>query len=251
MKNIKGIIMAGGTGSRLFPVTKVISKQLIPLYDKPMIYYPLSVLKKNGIKEVLIISDRYNIKFIKKLLGKGKNLKMNLSYKSQIKPNGIPEGIKIGKKFLKKSNVLLMLGDNIIYNKKNINFTKIAMKNLEKGFSTIFGYRVKDPERYGVVTIDKKYNIKSIIEKPKKTNSNIAVIGLYFFTNDVLEKVKNIRPSIRGELEIVDLIKQYLISKKLKLNMLNRKFKWFDTGTFDSILEASRYISYSQKRKIL
>ncbi len=246
MKKTKGIILAGGTGSRLFPITKVISKQLIPIYDKPMIYYPIDILKKCEISETLIISDKHNIKLIKKLLGNGKQFKMNFTYKVQNKPNGIPEAFSLGKKFIKKDNMILILGDNILLNTSN-NFANSALKNLKKGFSTIFGYRVKDPERYGVASINNKNQIKTIIEKPKKPLSNIAIIGLYFFTNDVIEKVKNLNPSKRGELEIVDLIKKYLIVKKLKLKILEKKNKWFDTGTFNSILDASKFVASKKK----
>ena len=246
MKKTKGIILAGGIGSRLFPVTKVISKQLIPIYDKPMVYYPIDILKKCKISETLIISDKYNIKLIRKLLGNGKKFKMNFTYKVQNKPNGIPEAFSLGKKFIKKDNIILILGDNILLNTSN-NFANSALKNLKKGFSTIFGYRVKDPERYGVASINNKNQIKTIVEKPKKPLSNIAIIGLYFFTNDVLEKVKNLTPSKRGELEIVDLIKKYLIVKKLKLKILEKKNKWFDTGTFKSILDASKFVASKKK----
>ncbi len=242
MKKTKGIILAGGIGSRLFPVTKVISKQLIPIYDKPMVYYPIDILKKCKISETLIISDKYNIKLIRKLLGNGKKFKMNFTYKVQNKPNGIPEAFILGKKFIKKDNTILILGDNILLNTSN-NFANSALKNLKKGFSTIFGYRVKDPERYGVASINNKNQIKTIVEKPKKPLSNIAIIGLYFFTNDVIEKVKNLTPSKRGELEIVDLIKKYLFVKKLKLKILEKKNKWFDTGTFKSILDASKFVA--------
>lgn len=246
MKKTKGIILAGGTGSRLFPVTKVISKQLIPVYDKPMVFYPIDILRKCKISETLIISDKYNIKLIKKLLGNGKQFKMNFAYKVQNKPNGIPEAFSLGKKFIKNDNTILILGDNILLNTGK-NFANSALKNLKKGVSTIFGYRVKNPERYGVVSINNKNQIKTIIEKPKKPLSNIAVIGLYFFTNDVIQKVKNLTPSKRGELEIVDLMKKYLVVKKLKLKILEKKNKWFDTGTFNSILAASKFIASKKK----
>ena len=249
MKKIKGIILAGGTGSRLYPVTKVISKHLIPLYDKPMIYYPLSILKKSKIKDILIISDKINIKLFKKLLGNGKKFKLNFFYKVQNKPNGIPEAFKIGKSFVGKNNVALILGDNIVCSENDKSFTNSAIQNLKKGISTIFGYKVLNPKNYGVVSLDKYNKIKSIVEKPKITNSKIAVIGLYFFTNDVIDKVKNIFPSDRGELEIVDLIKIFLKLKKLKLKVLDKKLKWFDAGTFENILEASKLIALKKNKK--
>ena len=247
MSNVKGIILAGGRGTRLYPVTKIISKQLLPVYDKPMIYYSLDILKKSKIKKILIISDKKNINSYRKLLGNGENFNMNFSYKVQFKPTGIPEAFKLGRKFIGKSNVLLVLGDNIFYTKKKINILKNSIKNLKKGFSTIFGYRVKDPKRYGIVQVGKNQLIKKIEEKPKNPKSNLAVIGLYAFTNDVLKIVKKILPSRRGETEIVDIINEYLKYKKLKIDNLDNKIKWFDTGTFKSLLEASIFIANSKK----
>ena len=241
MKSIKGIILAGGNGSRLYPLTLGTSKQLLPVYDKPMIYYPLSVFMQSGIKDILIISRKEDLKKFKKLLGYGKSLGLNISYEIQYNPNGIAESFIIGENFIGKNNVSLILGDNIFHGKHFISNVINAKNNLNKGFSSIFGVSVHNPENFGVIEFDPKKNIKKIIEKPKKTKSNIIVSGLYFYTNDVIEYAKSLKPSKRGEKEITDINNRYLKSKKLKLNLLHSSTSWIDTGTYSSLIEASKY----------
>ena len=221
MKSIKGIILAGGNGSRLYPLTLGTSKQLLPVYDKPMIYYPLSVLMKAEIKDILIISSKQDLPKFKKLLGDGSILGLNISYKIQLEPNGIAESFIIGQDFIGYDNVCLILGDNIFHGEGFISNIKKAKKNLNKGYSSIFGVSVQNPESFGVIEFDNKNNLVSISEKPENAKSNIIVSGLYFYTNDVVKYAKELKPSKRGEKEITDINNFYLSSKKLKLIMLN------------------------------
>ena len=246
-KNRKGIILAGGIGSRLYPLTQVISKQLLPVFDKPMIYYPLSTLMLAGIKEILIISTPQDLPKYKKLLKSGKQWGLKLSYIEQKKPNGIAEALILGKDFIKESPSCLILGDNIYHGNDLSNILKDAVN--DKNNSTIFVYQVKDPERFGILSIDEKGNPKKITEKPKSPKSNLAITGLYFFPKGVSSRAKDLKPSKRGELEISELNQTYLNDKRLKVKILNRGFTWLDTGTFDSLLEASNFISLLQNRQ--
>ena len=246
---MKGIILAGGSGTRLFPITKGVSKQLLPVYDKPMIYYPLSVLMLAEIKEILIISTAEDLPNFKKLFGSGKNLGIELSYKEQPSPDGLAQAFILGKDFIGNDDVCLVLGDNIFYGSGFSGMLKNAKKNISKGKSTVFGYYVKDPERSGVAEFDNKGNVISIEEKPKNPKSNYAVVGLYFYTNEVIQIAKNVKPSERGELEITSINQVYLKQKKLKLELLGRGFAWLDTGTHDSLLEAGNFIESIESRK--
>ena len=248
MKNSrKGIILAGGIGSRLHPLTQIISKHLLPVFDKPMIYYPLSTLMLAGIREILIISTPQDLPKYKKLLKSGKQWGLKLSYIEQKKPNGIAEALILGKDFLNDSPSCLILGDNIYYGNDLSNILKDAVS--DKKNSTIFVYQVKDPERFGILSIDEKGNPKKITEKPKSPKSNLAITGLYFFPKGVSSRAKDLKPSKRGELEISELNQTYLNDKRLKVKILNRGFTWLDTGTFDSLLEASNFISLLQNRQ--
>ena len=248
MKNSrKGIILAGGIGSRLHPLTQIISKHLLPVFDKPMIYYPLSTLMLAGIREILIISTPEDLPKYKKLLKSGKQWGLKLSYIEQKKPNGIAEALILGKDFLKDSPSCLILGDNIYHGNDFSNILKDAVN--DKNNSTIFVYQVKDPERFGILSIDEKGNPKKITEKPKSPKSNLAITGLYFFPKGVSSRAKELKPSKRGELEISELNQTYLNDKRLKVKILNRGFTWLDTGTFDSLLEASNFISLLQNRQ--
>ena len=246
-KTRKGIILAGGIGSRLHPLTQVISKQLLPVFDKPMIYYPLSTLMLAGIKEIAIISTPLDLPKFKKLLGSGKQWGLKLTYLEQKKPNGIAEAFILAEKFIKDSPCCLILGDNIYHGNNFSKILKEADKDDEN--STIFTYQVKDPERFGILNLDKKGRPAKIIEKPKSPKSNLAITGLYFFPKGVSSKAKKLKPSKRGELEISDLNQSYIKDKKLKVKILNRGFTWLDTGTFDSLLEASNFISLVQNRQ--
>ena len=247
---MKGIILAGGSGSRLFPITKGVSKQLLPVYDKPMIYYPLSVLMLAGIKEVLIITTALDQIYFKRLLGDGKHLGMRFTYVTQPKPDGIAQAFIIGEKFIGDDDVCLILGDNIFFGNNFSPILKSGVENvIKKNVATIFGYRVADPERYGIVELDNLGLIKSLVEKPKKPTSNFAVTGLYFYPNDVLKKAKKCKPSKRGELEITSINQMYLEEKRLKLKLLERGYAWLDTGTYDSLLEASSFIETIEKRQ--
>lgn len=244
---MKGIILAGGKGTRLFPSTKIISKQLIPVYDKPMIYYPLSTLMEAGIREILIISDEHNIVFYEELFGDGKHLGLSLTYKVQKKPNGIAEAFIIGEDFINGQNVALILGDNIFYGQELLKTLEEASE-LEEG-ALIFGYWVSNPESYGVIEIDNKGNVVSIEEKPKKPKSNYAIPGLYFYDHTVVEIAKSLKPSKRGELEITDVHKAYLKKGKLKVKLLGRGVAWLDSGTHDNLVEASMFIKTIEKRQ--
>ena len=246
---MKGIILAGGSGTRLYPITKGVSKQLLPVYDKPMIYYPLSVLMLAGIKEILIISTPEDLPNFSKLLGDGRNIGINLEYKEQPSPDGLAQAFIIGEEFIGNDDVCLVLGDNIFYGSGFSGMLKNARANVSKGKSTVFGYYVKDPERSGVAEFDDKGNVISIEEKPKNPKSNYAVVGLYFYTNDVIQISKNVKPSKRGELEITSVNQVYLEQKKLKLELLGRGFAWLDTGTHDSLLEAGNFIESIESRK--
>ena len=243
----KGIILAGGKATRLYPITSTVSKQLLPVYNKPMIYYPLSVLMLAGIKDILIISNSSTLPRIKDLFGNGKNLGINISYAEQEKPNGLAEAFIIGEKFIGKDNVALILGDNIFFGH---GFSDILNKTKKrKTGATIFGYYVEDPCRYGIVELDKNKKPVSIVEKPKKPKSNWAVPGLYFYDNSVIKIAKGIKPSARGELEITDVNKAYLKNKKLSVELLDRGFAWLDAGTYDSLLDASLFIKTIEHRQ--
>ena len=246
---MKGIILAGGSGTRLYPITKGVSKQLLPVYDKPMIYYPLSVLMLAGIKEILIISTPNDLSNFEKLLGDGRNIGISLTYREQPSPDGLAQAFIIGEKFIGKDDVCLVLGDNIFYGSGFSGMLKNARINVSKGKSTVFGYYVQDPERSGVAEFDKEGNVISIEEKPKNPKSNYAVVGLYFYTNEVIQIAKKVKPSKRGELEITSINQVYLKQKKLKLELLGRGFAWLDTGTHDSLLEAGNFIESIEYRK--
>jgi len=246
---MKGIILAGGSGTRLYPLTKGVSKQLLPVYDKPMIYYPLSVLMLAGIKEILIISTPEDLPNFKKLLGNGSEIGLQLSYKAQPSPDGLAQAFIIGEDFIGNEDVCLILGDNIFYGYGFREILRDAINNLSRGKSTIFGYYVSDPERYGVVQFDAADNVISIEEKPEHPESNYAVVGLYFYTNDVVQIAKNVTPSNRGELEITSVNQAYLKQKKLKVELLGRGFAWLDTGTHDSLMEAGQFIETIEKRQ--
>ena len=242
----KGIILAGGTGSRLSPLTKIINKQLLPLYDKPLIFYPLSILMLAGIKDILIITNPNEDINFKKILGNGSNFGIKIQYLTQNKPNGLPEAFIIGEKFINKKNVALILGDNFFYGQ---GFTKrLKQKTKAKSGSTIFIYQVNNPEDYGIVEM-KKDKILNIREKPKNPKSNLAITGLYFFDHNVVNISKKLKPSKRNELEIVDLLKEYLKRKKLKIEYMGRGSAWLDTGNAESLFETSQFISNIEKRQ--
>ena len=246
---MKGIILAGGSGTRLYPITKGVSKQLLPVYDKPMIYYPLSVLMLAGIQEILIISTPEDLPNFKKLLGDGKEIGLELRYAAQPSPDGLAQAFIIGEEFIGTDDVCLVLGDNIFYGVGFSGMLQNARKNVAEGKSTVFGYYVNDPERYGVAEFDTKGNVISIEEKPNDPKSNFAVVGLYFYTNDVVQIAKNIQPSKRGELEITSVNQTYLEQKTLKVELLGRGFAWLDTGTHDSLMEAGQFIETIEKRQ--
>ncbi|MFR1676217.1 MAG: glucose-1-phosphate thymidylyltransferase RfbA, partial [Fusobacterium sp.] len=244
---MKGIILAGGSGTRLYPLTRSVSKQILPIYDKPMIYYPLSVLMLAGIREVLIISTPRDIRCFQELLQDGNEFGMKIEYKIQEKPNGLAEAFIIGEEFIGKESVSLVLGDNIFFGQGFSPILKRAAE-IKKG-AEIFGYLVKDPREYGVVEFDENRNVLSLEEKPEHPKSKFAVPGLYFYDNTVVEKAKNLKPSKRGELEITDLNKLYLEEKNLKVNLLGRGFAWLDTGNHKNLLQASNFIETIQERQ--
>lgn len=247
---MKGIILAGGSGTRLYPLTKGVSKQLLPIYDKPMIYYPLSVLMLSNIQDILIITTPEDAAGFKRLLGDGGNFGVRISYAEQPSPDGLAQAFLIGEDFIGEDDVCLVLGDNIFYGQHFSQMLHQAVENIEKDKkATIFGYYVKDPERYGVVEFDEKGNVISLEEKPKKPKSNYAVVGLYFYPNKVIEIAKKIKPSERGELEITSVNQEFLKSNNLKVQLLGRGFAWLDTGTHDSLTEASNFVETLEKRQ--
>ncbi len=247
---MKGIILAGGSGTRLYPITKGTSKQLLAIYDKPMVYYPLSVLMLAGIKEILLISTPEDLPNFEKLLGTGSDLGIRIDYAVQPSPDGLAQAFIIGEEFIGSDDVCLVLGDNIFYGHGFTSLLKASVKNVvEKRKATVFGYNVQDPERYGVAEFDKEGNVLSIEEKPKVPKSNFAVVGLYFYPNSIVEIAKNIQPSERGELEITTVNQEYLKRGDLKVELMGRGYAWLDTGTHESMLEASNFIQTIEKRQ--
>lgn len=246
---MKGIILAGGAGTRLYPLTMVTSKQLLPVYDKPMIYYPLSTLMLAGIKDILIISTPTDLPNFERLLGDGKQFGISLSYKVQPSPDGLAQAFIIGEEFIGNDTCAMVLGDNIFYGGGLSGFLNTAVNNAENGYATIFGYYVNDPERFGIMEFDKEMNILSVEEKPQKPKSNYCITGLYFYPKGVAQKAKEVKPSARGELEITTLNDMYLKEKALKAQVLGRGFAWLDTGTMDSLVEATNFVQITEQRQ--
>lgn len=246
---MKAIILAGGSGTRLYPLTMVTSKQLLPVYDKPMIYYPLSTLMLAGIREILLISTSDDLPNFKRLLGDGSQYGLQLSYKVQPSPDGLAQAFLLGEEFIKGEPCAMILGDNIFYGNGFGTLLKRAVENSKKGRATIFGYYVNDPERFGIVEFDKEGHVISVEEKPKQPKSNYCITGLYFYDKHVAEYAKQVKPSVRGELEITDLNRIYLEKQCLDVELLGRGFAWLDTGTMDSLVEASEFVQMLQKRQ--
>ena len=247
---MKGIVLAGGSGTRLFPITKGVSKQMLPIYDKPMVYYPISVLMLAGIREILIISTPEDLPGFKRLMGDGSDFGVEFTYAEQPSPDGLAQAFIIGEKFIGNDSACLVLGDNIFYGQNFTSMLEQSLKDAEQNdIATVFGYYVNDPERYGVAEFDKTGKVLSIEEKPKEPKSNYAVVGLYFYPNKVVEVAKNIKPSARGELEITTVNQEFLKDEELKVQLLGRGFAWLDTGTHDSLSEASNFIEVIEKRQ--
>ena len=246
---MKGIVLAGGSGTRLYPITKGVSKQMLPVYDKPMIYYPISVLMLAGIREILIISTPQDLPAFRRLLGDGSDFGVYFSYAEQPSPDGLAQAFIIGADFIDSDDVCLVLGDNIFYGQSFSSMLKEAVNNVSQGKATVFGYYVNDPERYGVASFDSNGNVLSIEEKPEKPKSNYAVVGLYFYPNKVINVARNIKPSARGELEITTVNQYFLEEKSLKVTLLGRGFAWLDTGTHESLSEASTFVEVIERRQ--
>ena len=248
---IKGIILAGGSGTRLYPITGATSKQLLPIYDKPMIYYPLSVLMQAGIKDILVITTREDQENYQRLLKDGSDFGIHISYIVQPSPDGLAQAFLLGEEFIGHNPCAMILGDNVYYGKNLSKELDIAIQNARSGYATIFGYKVHDPERFGVMEIDELGNVLNVEEKPKYPKSNYAITGLYFYPNGVSRMAKKVVPSFRGELEITSLNDCYLKENKLKARLLNNDYIWFDTGTFDSLLEASNKVKQSEEKELV